>query len=104
MTVRNRSGGIDSKTELDRGAAGVQTRGMTEVLHLVRRDPSRNLARFYRLELGRTLFGEVVLIRRWGRIGTEGQRREVVLPDHETGQADLTRWVRRKQGRGYAAV
>lgn len=104
MTFRNRSLRIDSETELDRGAAGVQSRGMTEVLHLVRCDPSRNLARFYRLELGRTLFGEVVLIRRWGRIGTEGQRREVVLPDMAAARADLTRWHRRKQGRGYAAV
>lgn len=104
MTFRNRSLRNDSETELDRGGMGVQTRGMTEVLHLVRRDPSRNLARFYRLELDRTLFGEVVLIRRWGRIGTEGQRRAVVLPDIAAAQADLTRWHRRKQGRGYAAV
>lgn len=30
----------------------------------------RNMARFYELSVEPTLFGEVALVRRWGRIGT----------------------------------
>jgi predicted DNA-binding WGR domain protein len=42
-------------------------------VRLTRRDPDRNMARFYRISLEPTLFGEVSLVRNWGRIGTTGQ-------------------------------
>lgn len=42
-------------------------------VHLTRRDPDRNMARFYRIALAPTLFGEVALVRNWGRVGTTGQ-------------------------------
>lgn len=42
-------------------------------IRLARCDPERNMARFYVLTLEPTLFGEVSLIRTWGRIGTRGQ-------------------------------
>jgi len=42
---------------------------------LRRTDPQRNMARFYALSLEDSLFGHVVLIRRWGRIGAHGQVR-----------------------------
>ena len=74
---------------------------MTTMLHLVRRDPACNLARFYRLELTPTLFGETVLVRRWGRIGTQGQQSEVIVPDLVSGETALIRWTRRKLARGY---
>ena len=38
------------------------------VLH--RTDPDRRVARFYALMIERDLFGTVVLVRNWGRIGT----------------------------------
>jgi predicted DNA-binding WGR domain protein len=38
------------------------------VLH--RRDPEHGVARFYSLLIERDLFGRVVLVRNWGRIGT----------------------------------
>jgi predicted DNA-binding WGR domain protein len=41
------------------------------VLH--RRDPARGMARFYSLMIERDLFGRVVLVRNWGRIGTNGR-------------------------------
>ncbi len=43
------------------------------VLH--RRDPEQRIARFYSLMIERDLFGRVVLVRNWGRIGTNGQER-----------------------------
>jgi predicted DNA-binding WGR domain protein len=42
---------------------------------LRRIDPAKNMARFYSLEVERDLFGRVVLVRRWGRIGTAGKTR-----------------------------
>lgn len=43
---------------------------------LRRIDNSCNMARFYARSIECSLFGESILIRRWGRIGTHGQRRE----------------------------
>ena len=74
---------------------------MEQTVHLLRRDLSRNMARFYRLELCRTLFGELVLIRRWGRIGTTGQQSEIIVLDRGDGEVALSRWARRKLARGY---
>ena len=42
---------------------------------LRRIDPAKNMARFYSLEVERDLLGRVVLVRRWGRIGTAGKTR-----------------------------
>lgn len=74
---------------------------MTQTVHLVRCDPSRNMARFYRLELCLTLFGEAVLIRRWGRIGTKGRLHETVLGQQSEGEFMLRSWQHRKERRGY---
>lgn len=52
---------------------------------LVRIRPERNEWRFYRLEIWPDLFGRVLLMRQWGRIGTEGRRRLDPYPD--TGAA-----------------
>ena len=46
------------------------------VFHCERVCATRNMARFYRVELCRTLFGDWVLVRIWGRIGSIGHRRE----------------------------
>jgi len=42
---------------------------------LRRIDPARNMSRFYSLEVERDLLGNVVLVRRWGRIGSAGKIR-----------------------------
>jgi predicted DNA-binding WGR domain protein len=44
-------------------------------LHLRRIDPDRNMARFYSLAIEPNLFGSSSLVRDWGRIGSNGQRR-----------------------------
>ncbi|MBD1203601.1 MAG: WGR domain-containing protein [Rhodobacteraceae bacterium] len=74
---------------------------MSQSVHLLRYDPARNMARFYSLELCRTLFGEVVLIRRWGRIGTKGRWQETVLVQQSEGEVMLRIWQQRKERRGY---
>ena len=44
-------------------------------LVLRRLEPARNVARFYALMIERDLFGHVVLVRHWGRIGGRGRER-----------------------------
>lgn len=72
-----------------------------EPLSLTRRDPDLNMARFYAIALQPTLFGEVSIIRNWGRIGTKGQLMLETFPSQGTAkrQADLIE--RQKQRRGY---
>lgn len=68
---------------------------------LNRRDPGRNMARFYRLDITPDLFGGVMLVRNWGRIGHCGQQRMHWFADpHSARQAQAT-WLRRKTRRGY---
>jgi predicted DNA-binding WGR domain protein len=46
-----------------------------EGVMLRRIDPDKNMARFYSMEVERDLLGRVVLVRRWGRIGSTGKSR-----------------------------
>ena len=70
--------------------------------HLLHRiDPSRNMARFYLLSLQPTLFGEVSVVRSWGRIGTAGRSK---VESHTTGQGAclaLAKLKAAKLRRGY---
>ena len=73
---------------------------MTAV-HLRRVDPSLNMNRFYRLDIEPDLFGGVLLIKAWGRIGTEG-RSVAEFHDNEALAADaLQRHADRKRRKGY---
>ena len=81
-----------------------QTLPMSEAIHLERCDSSRNIARFYRLELGQTLFGEVMLIRRWGRIGTQGRVFQSVMESQTDGERSLQHWHQKKRRRGYRSM
>ena len=42
-------------------------------LNLRRVDPARNMSRFYRLDVQPDLFGGVLLVKEWGRIGAHGR-------------------------------
>lgn len=66
--------------------------------------PPRNTWRFYALSAQPTLFGEVSLIRSWGRIGTNCQT--IVQTFDGTAEAveAFGRLERAKRRRGYAAV
>lgn len=73
----------------------------TEPIWLTRRDPVRNMARFYVLTLQPTLFGEVSLLRNWGRIGSKGQVLHETFGDGEIANAALRKIERRKRQKGY---
>jgi predicted DNA-binding WGR domain protein len=69
---------------------------------LTRFDPTRNMARFYRLDMQPDLFGGWSLVREWGRIGRAGRVRLESCATLTEAQAALERQRRVKQRRGYA--
>lgn len=75
-----------------------------QLLVLERRDPARNMARFYVLSIESTLFGDVALVREWGRLGTQGRRRLDLFREHVTASEALDAWLSRKVRRGYQAA
>lgn len=70
-------------------------------LYIERSDATRNMARFYSLEIGSNLFGEICLTRRWGRIGSRGQSAAHRFSREEDAIHVFLDLVRRKLRRGY---
>lgn len=73
-------------------------------LHFEQIDPSRNRARFYRMEVGRDLFGVWTLHRCWGRIGTMGGDRIESYVSRSEAITARDRLERAKLRRGYEPV
>ncbi len=73
-------------------------------LDLVRLVPSENMARFYGIALQPTLFGEVAVVRCWGRIGTRGRVMGITYPDAEQASAALVKLEKTKRRRGYVTT
>lgn len=71
------------------------------MIHVQQIDPARNRARFYSLDISRTLWGEVVSIRRWGRIGTAGQGSETAVTEPVFAIRALRRAARHQRARCY---
>lgn len=74
---------------------------MTTETTLERIDKTRNMARFYRLSIAETLFGEWALIREWGRIGRQGQSREHWCATKDDAMAMLEARRIERMRRGY---
>ncbi len=72
-----------------------------QVLVLERRDEARNMARFYVLSIEPSLFGDLALVREWGRAGHRGRRRLELHRDMEPALEALEKWLARKMRRGY---
>jgi len=69
-------------------------------VHLWRISPMRNMRRFYRLDLQPELFGGILLVKEWGRIGARG-RTIAEHYDTEALAADaMQRQASRKRPRG----
>jgi len=104
ITPMNRSATIDSPLSLDASEVVGDTAGMnttdTEIL-LYRRDPARNMARFYSLAIEPDLFGHCLAVRRWGRIGTSGRCQSTACISTEAAVALNERQARSKRRRGY---
>lgn len=70
-------------------------------LYIERRDPGRNMARFYALSIEETLFGHTCLVRRWGRIGTRGRSIQHSFDDEGKAVGLFLELLRAKRMRGY---
>jgi predicted DNA-binding WGR domain protein len=73
-----------------------------QYLVLDRCDPACNMARYYVLSIETSLFGDVSLIREWGRIGQSGQTRIELYETQSMAVEALETWLQRKCRRGYA--
>lgn len=62
------------------------------------------MARFYCLSVERSLFGDVALVREWGRIGTLGRRRLDLYANAAQAQEALRRLAASKLRRGYSSI
>lgn len=70
-------------------------------MRLIKIDPTRNMKRFYELDIQPNLFGGFSVIRMWGRIGTKGQVK-IELHDEKTmAQYSFKKLQSTKLNRGY---
>lgn len=83
------------------GADPIQLPLFPDCVALTRIRPDRNEWRFYRMEVWPDLFGRALLVRQWGRIGTEGRRRLDPHPDAGAAVNALAALTRQKRRRGY---
>ncbi len=74
---------------------------MTAV-HLRRIDAGRNMRRFYRLDVQPDLFGGVLLVKAWGRVGTRGRVVGESYDSEALAAGAMQRQAERKRRRGYA--
>jgi predicted DNA-binding WGR domain protein len=75
---------------------------MTLLMHRI--DPAKNAYRFYTLSLEPTLFGDVALVRRWGRIGTRGRQIIELHPDIHSAFRAFQHHQTIRQRHGYRLI
>lgn len=73
-------------------------------LSLFRIDATRNMRRFYRLDIERDLFGGFLLMKQWGRIGARGRIIAERFESEAPALAALQKQADRKQRRGYVVT
>ncbi|MDH6265933.1 putative DNA-binding WGR domain protein [Rhizobium sp. SG_E_25_P2] len=61
-----------------------------------RRDPGRNMARFFALEITHDLLGGIRLERRWGRIGQHGRLAVDMYSNLKEAKSAMEVWRARK--------
>ncbi|WP_245418003.1 WGR domain-containing protein [Cohaesibacter celericrescens] len=64
-------------------------------------NPEKNMHRFYHLRIERTLFEDWCLIRRWGRIGSNGQAKRQWFTSISDASSALEKVAGIKKRRGY---
>lgn len=70
-------------------------------VYLTRLDASQNMARYYRMTVQPTLFGEWSVVREWGRLGRGGQVRVMPYPSEKEAAEAMTHIEQQKLRRGY---
>ena len=77
--------------------------GMADLIGVMLRliDPAKNMARFYAMEVQLDLFGAIMLMRQWGRLGTGGRIAGEPYASVALAVNALERQAARKRRRGY---
>jgi predicted DNA-binding WGR domain protein len=75
-----------------------------ESADLIRIEGTSNKHRFYRCAIWPGLFGDVSLVREWGRIGQPGQMRLDAQPDTSAARGKMDDLIRRKERKGYRRI
>lgn len=75
-----------------------------DTLHIQRIDAGRNMARYYTLSIQPTLFGDVSVVRNWGRIGTRGRVKVQLFFEREETVTSLQQIARQKLRKGYRTI
>jgi predicted DNA-binding WGR domain protein len=70
-------------------------------LYVERSDTSRNMSRYYAMSIEPRLFGDICLLRKWGRIGTKGQMMVHHFSREEEAVHLFLDLLRQKRKRGY---
>jgi predicted DNA-binding WGR domain protein len=100
----NRYPVIDSDMSLDAGTCSGDSLTMSQLfyrLHVQRIDATQNMARFYVLAIEPSLFGNVSVVRKWGRIGTRGQERVHHFENEKQALSLFLDILRKKRRKGY---
>ena len=100
----NRCPAIDSDKSLDQRECAGDAVAMSRHsyhLHIHRVDTARNMARYYRLAIEPTLFGNICLVRNWGRIGTHGQQQLHFFDDEKQALRLFLEILKAKRRKGY---
>uniref|UniRef100_A0A939MNN7 WGR domain-containing protein n=3 Tax=Bradyrhizobium TaxID=374 RepID=A0A939MNN7_9BRAD len=95
---------IDSKISLDANSPmrdSVVMIAQPYQLYIERTDASKNMARFYAMAIEPTLFGDICLTRRWGRIGARGQMMKHSFAREDEAVRLFLDLLRQKRNRGY---
>ena len=71
---------------------------------LSRTDPTRNIDRFYVVQVMPTLFGDWTVLREWGRRGYPGTVRLSSYQRRNDAETAEQRTIKRRLQRGYTAV
>jgi predicted DNA-binding WGR domain protein len=74
------------------------------ICHLEQRRPETNRQRFYAVAVKQDLFGDWLLCRRWGRIGTRGRGLVEAFAAEVEAEETARRLIRAKTRRGYGVV
>ncbi|RTM10920.1 MAG: WGR domain-containing protein [Hyphomicrobiales bacterium] len=69
--------------------------------HLHRIEPALNMARYYCLSMAPSLFGDICVVREWGRIGRRGRIRIDFYGEAEEAHAARAAIEHAKRRRGY---
>ncbi len=69
--------------------------------YLTNIDPNQNRYRFYHITIQPGLFGNFCLIRRWGRVGSEGRRLSQSFETINELNKEIQKLLRIKKRKGY---